>query len=496
MIPFGEYTPDLAAFENPGLTDAHNVLPSTTVYLPVPSPVVFTTNGIDAQPQGAYSTRDVDDAGTTHAFVGNATKIYEITNAGSAFTDVSRVGGYTTGADGWWEFAQWGGQVVATNFADAIQVKTLSGGNFADLGGSPPKARHLGVVGQFLVLGNISDPIDGFQTQRVHWSGINDITSWTASSTTQAGFNDLRNDSGYVQRIIGGEYGIIFQERGITRMSYVGSPLVFQFDEVERTFGAFAAQSVIRVGNDVYYLADTGFFVFDGNQSVPIGYDKIDKTFFNDLQLTYKDTITACVFPREKIICWLYPGANGDPVGIGTRLLFFNYAPNSTKRWSYCDATGYVILANLSAGYTLDGLDAISTNLDTGILFSLDSPVWAGNIQNLGIIDADFKLEIFNGSAMTATIETGDAQLAPGQRTQVTLVRPYVDGSGTIQVQIGYRDALTTAVSYTTAAGVNSSGDIPVRSNGRYHRARVIVSGGFNNMQGFDVHQARTVGKR
>ena len=45
---------------------------------------------------------------------------------------------------------------------------------FADLGGSPPQARYIAMVGRFVVLsGLLSTPY------RIQWSGLNATTTWT-----------------------------------------------------------------------------------------------------------------------------------------------------------------------------------------------------------------------------------------------------------------------------------------------------------------------------
>jgi hypothetical protein len=43
-----------------------------------------------------------------------------------------------------------------------------------------------------------------------------------------------------VQKVVGGEYGLVFQERAVWKMTYIGSPVIFQFDLIERSRGAFA----------------------------------------------------------------------------------------------------------------------------------------------------------------------------------------------------------------------------------------------------------------
>lgn len=498
MIEFGEYLPDVAPLENKGLLNCENILPASSGYRPFPGPSQISSNTIDARPQGAYSARGQANTSTIYTFIGNATKLYSF--AGSTFTDVSIAAGYTTGADETWEFVSWGYDVIATNFTDVIQNVTLGAPPFANLAGTPPKARHIAVVDNFLVVGNTWDAADLFQPQRVRWAGIGTSTSWTVSATTQADFQDLKNDFGYIQKVVGGEFGLIFQERGITRMSYVGSPLVFQFDLVESNRGALAANSVVKVGDNVAYLASDGFFVFDGQQSIPIGDGKVDETFFNSVDIGNLDRMSVALYPNENIICWSYPSINATGA-IPDTILLYNYSPGSKQRWAFASVDNYIIFNPISTAYTLDGLDAVSTNLDAlpeppPNDISLDSKYWQGSLNMLGMIDTSLGLSAFNSAPLNATIETGEAWLQEPSRAFISLIRPHIDKcSGTVTAQIAARNLESENISYGSACSVNSAGFIPVRANGRFMRAQFNLTGSFTDAQGFDIISTTPVGR-
>ena len=494
LVEFGEWTPDLPDFNNPGATTVKNVLPAGRSYKQLPSATAYSTNAIDARPQGAFSARDPGTLGTTYNFIGNASKLYVL--SASVWTDISKAGGYATASEEDWEFAQWGEEVIATNFTDTMQTLTLGGANFADLGGTPPKARHIAVIKDFVVVGNTYDSSDGNVPNRVRWAGIGTTTSWAVSSATQADFQNLENNGGWVQKIIGGEYGLVFQERSITRMSYIGSPLIFQFDEVESNRGALASGSVIKVGNLVAYLAEDGFYMFDGQQSIPIGENRIDDYFFADVDTNYLSRMSSALYPNEQIIVWSYASTTPTTEGLNDTLLFYNYSPTATKRWSFAKVDNHLIFSALAEGYTMDGLDVITTDLDS-LPFSLDSRVWAGNNNLLSCIPADLKLYNFDGTAYDAVIETGEAQVFENDRAMITKVRPVVDGTtATITMQMGERDNLSESVSWQGSVSLRDSGFAPVRSNARYHRARVNITGGFKHAQGIEVVDATKAGRR
>lgn len=490
-VEFGEYTPDLPEYNNPGATVAANVTPGGTSYKPFYGPVVQSSNSTDATPKGAFSTRD--SGGNTTSFVGDTSKLYTYTAA--THTDVSKVGGYAVGADDVWEFAQIGFVVLATNFADPIQAWTLgTSTEFADLSASAPKARHIATVRNFVVTGNTEDS-DGTLPHRVRWSALNDPTSWTVSSATQSDFQDLAGKGGWVQKVIGGEFGVIFLEREIWRMTYVGSPAVFQFDAVEEQRGTPAPGSCIKVGNWIFYLGRDGFYIFDGQESIPIGANRIDRTFWADVDQSYLWNMWTAVDPDDQIIYLAYPGT-GNAAGRPNKILMYNYSPNATKRWSYAETDISMIFNQQAEGYTLEGLDALSASIDA-LTFSLDSRTYTNNQTVLSGYNSSKRLVTYSGDALTATIETTEASFNKGARSRIFRTRPLVQGSNAvITLQVGEKNRLNEAVTWQASRSQLSSGDIAVKSNAFYHRFRAQISGGFDHAIGIEVDKPSSGGNR
>jgi hypothetical protein len=489
IIPFGEYAPDLPALGNTGAPTAKNVIPHAKGYKKFPRLSNYSS-ALTAYCRGAFSA--MDTIGDVSSYTGDATKLYRL--VGTTMTDSSKVGGYSCAADSYWEFAKYDNQAVATNFDDTMQVITLGGSQFADLGGSPPKARHISVVGDFLVVGNTFDSSDGNVPNRVRWPGIGTTTSWTISDTTQADFQDLQGNGGWLQAIVGTqERGVIFQERAIWLMTYVGSPVVFQLDKVEDARGAFAPRSVLSVGGMIPYLADDGFYIYSGGQSIPIGANKIDRTFLADLNDDYLHRVTAAAIPNDKVVIWSYPGS-GSADGTPNKCLLYNWV---SQRWCFAEFDHELIFRAMSVGVTLDGLDSIGySNLDT-VPFSLDSKVWMGGKLQLAGFDTSHRLSYFTGTALDATLETGEFQAIPGKRAEIINTTPLVDG-GTHTVQVGTRETQAGTVSWGSASTENASGQCPVRSNARYHRGRVNITGDFNDAIGIEVadEDIKLVGSR
>lgn len=482
-VPFGEWHPDISDYRNPGCTVANGVRPIVEGYGPMPALTTVSSNAMDAQVRGGGVASD--SAGNTFIYSGDAAKLYSLVS--NAFVDVSKGGGYTGAEDSEWEFALFGSTMVATNFSDAVQGITLGASAYSDLFTSTlkPKARHVDVVRDFLVLGNTNDSTDGAMPNRVWWSGINDATDMDPDAQTQSDYQDFP-DGGWVQRVVGGvEFGLVLQERQIQRMTYAGSPLVFRFDAIDRRRGTPIPNSVVSNGRMTFFISEEGFFVNDGQRSQPIGHGKVDKTFWAQFDTQYISRVSTAVDPVNKLIMWAFPGT-GNTAGAPNKIYFYNWADD---RWSEADIDAHLLLRSLSQGYTLDGLDAVSTDLDA-LGFSLDSRAWTGGEFTLAAFDQSDQYATFTGANVAATVETTEFDVG-GRRSLINNLRPLVDG-GTVTCAVASKPRLLDTSTFGSAGSMNTNGDVPILSEGRYHKVRtsIAASGTWNKALGVDVKAA------
>jgi hypothetical protein len=498
LMPVAEWLPDQPDYANPGSSYVHNVLPRTAQsYGPIPSLTPFSS-ALIGRCVGAFGF--LDSANNANNFAGDLNHLYWLTTGTSNWSDVSVAGGYNTAAEGRWSPALFGSRVLMSNYADPIQsFRVGADTRFSALSAAAPKARYLAVVRDWLVAANTYDGANGAIPYRVWWSAINDPTNWptpgtTAATSAQSDYQDLVGTGGWVQGIIGNlgsADGVVFLERAIYRMSYVGPPAIFSFSLVEGARGTPAPGSIVQLGALAFYLGEDGFYQFDGANSKPIGANRIDKTFFADLDQSYFNRISSAVDPINKIVFWAYPGA-GNASGNPNRLLAYNWSivnsDGSVGRWSLCDISCELIFRSLSQGYSLETLSSAGYTSLESVPFSLDSRVWTGGRLLLSAFDATHRLNYFSGACLASTVETSEAQLFPGRRGMIRSARPMVDGDQPA-VSIGIRNRLTDPVSFLSPVTVNSLGECPQRANARYHRARIILPAGasFQHIQGVDV---------
>ncbi len=479
IIPFGEWLPDLPPLGNAGALEALNVIPRDGSYRPFPG-FESISSPLNSRCRGATSASDKNGANYTYG--GDAAKLYRLVD--TAMTDASKPGGYSLSAPALWEFASWGETVIAASIDAPLQTITLGGTQFADLVTSTrkPKANHIAVVREFVVLGNVTDSVDGAVPHRVWWSAAGDASNFDPNAATESDFQDLVGGGGAVMKVVGGEYGVIVQRRAISRMSYEGPPTIFRFDQVESNRGAIAAGAVANVGQSVFYIADDGIYRFEGAASVPIGRNKVDAAFFADLDQAHLDQVSAAVDPVNALVLWAYPGA-GNVGGTPNRLLLHNWATGAFAR---AEVETEFLFRALAGGYSLDGLDSISTNLDA-LTASLDSSLWQGGTLQLGGFTPAHRLGYFTGAPLDAVIETAEQQFFPASRSFVRSVMPLVDSASAVSVEVGIRDTQGSAPVWGDPAAVGPLGRADVRAAARYHRFRVTVSGGFAHALGIDA---------
>lgn len=469
-IPFGEWLPDLPDLANPGATEAKNVIPHMGSYLPFRS-LVVTSSALTAACQGAVAMSDKD--GNTEAFAGDQTKLYRL--AGQTWADKSGTT-YATAATGFWRFVKWGEKVIATNGAQPVQIKDFgASGNFADLSGSPPKAKHIATVRSFVVLGDVDDGTR--YPNRVQWSGQNLETSWGVNPATQADYQSLVGDGGAVQAVTGGDVGVIIQERSVWEMRYEGPPIVFRFDETAPGIGTPAPLSVIRFGATVFFWGNDGFYRYDvGRGPTRIGDKKVDLWFQENVNKEALHKMVAAIDIVNAKVVWSFPsGASAD------QLVIYDW---TTGQWARAEQSTEYIFAGRSAGTDLEGLDSISSDLDA-LGQSLDADTWKGGALSLWGFDTAHKSGSFSGPALTARIETAEIGSPDASMLYVNGVRPLIDGDGaTNSVYVATRDVQNDSTTFAGPFSANSIGEHNMRKAGRYFRFRVDVSGGFDRATG------------
>ena len=455
-IQLGEWMPDQSGITG-ALTNAKNVVSQAVGYGPFPSAVAFSGTAAEDL-VSLYAAKNPDS--TTQLFTSGASKIYTVDGVG-ALTQVKT--GMTTGINDKVRFTQFGKTVITTNNADVLQAWTLgTSTSFANLSASAPIAKFITVVRDFVVCANTYESA-AQQQYRVRWSAINNETDWVENVNTQSDYQDIP-DGGQIVGIRGGEFGLVFLERAISRMTYVGTPFIFQFDNISRNKGCMVAGSIAQYQGITFFLSDDGFYMCDGQNVTTIGAEKVDRFFLQDASESDYKTMSAAVDPIRKLVIWNYKTVNGN-----RSVIIYNF---KTQKWTYGDAGTDFLAEASTSSVTLEQLDSLSNSIDA-LTTSLDSQLYVGGKYFLGGTLAT-RVMTYTGASQTAVISTGDLDI--GANSVVTLARPIVD-NGSATVAIASRTLLNQGVSFNTAVAASSENRVSLRSAGRYHRLKVTPTG-------------------
>lgn len=463
-ITFTEWTPDLAGVAQ-NLSVAKNVVPTALGYNPFPTAVNYSaaaSENLNNVIAGRFSA-------TTTIFAGGATKLFKFDGADLSMDNVSKSGNYSSVIK--WNFTQFGNTIIAANNLNKLQSFTLGSSSlFGDLSADAPVAKFVTVVRDFVVAANLDS---GSNANKVQWSNINDETNWVSGAASQSDYQIIA-DGGNITGLTGGEVGLIFLERAIVRMSYIGSPLFFQFDTISRGIGCVEGSTVVQYGSMSFFLGADGFYSCDGTTVTAIGTQQVDNWFYANANPSKLNLMSSTIDPIRKIVVWEFI----DNFAQNT-LLIYNW---QVKKWSYCTTDVDVVASSASAGMTLEGLDLYG-NMDT-LTTSLDDALWSGG-KFLFAGARDDRIVTFTGANSVAQLETGD--IGDGVTSVVTLARPIVDnGSGS--VAIASRMLLNQVPQLSSYTPADSDNRVSLRSSGKYHRISVIPTGDrWTNAIGVDI---------
>lgn len=540
--PFTEWLPDQPSVVNT-LQDISNVIPATVGYLPFPMAISYSNEASESL-NNVFALRI---GGTDTIFTGSNSKLYKLNSTNLDLEDKSRTGGYS-GTSRWqfvqygdtalatnnsariqsWNgsnFQDLGSYISATYTRTGTTVTvttatahgyttgnsflfyfksggaldgtytitvtgsttftlttvasgTISTSNVDIYSSYAPIAKYITIVRDFVVAASINSI-----TNKLQWSDLNDETKWTSGAASQSDFQII-SDGGDINGITGGEFGLIFLNKAIVRMSYIGSPYFFQFDTISRGLGCVEGNSIAQYGGISYFLSDDGFYACDGHAITPIGLDKVDKTFYKDVDLNKLDTMSTAIDPVRKIVVWNYTNNSG-----GKTMLIYNWL---IKKWSkitniyQVNTTTYsgvdYISSVATTGISLEGVAALYPNLDT-VPTSLDDRLWSGG-KFLFAGTLGTKIITFTGNNADANIIIGDIE--QGYNSVMTLIRAQIQ-DGSVSVQTSSRRQLDDNVSFGSTVSASSEGRCSVRSAGRYHRVNIIPTGNWTNMISADI---------
>lgn len=508
---FGQWTPDLNPFlvQGKGLMVARNVLPSPDGYRPFPSLSNVASSAVPFRPKSAIRARG--SSGSSEFFVGGddttnplapVAKLWRLTETG--WIDVSNPVTYQALGSTRWSFSQFTNFVIAAQRGANTQVFEIGRSTaFEDLRGHVPRAQHSAVAENFLVLGDIVDPVLGVLRNGIAWGPLGSPNDWPVPGTdeatqVQSSNQVLEGDGGAVQGIVSGaEVMAIFQEGAIWRADYVGNEIVWQLARVVPDSGLLIKDAAARFERGVFYISNDGFRIFNFTSSQNIGKGRINNWFFSDYDTAYPDSVTVERCTCSTVIFVSYAGV-GNVGGIPNRIITWDWMLDKFTVAEIVHA-GLIGAQQLTPSLDSPGTVDDPSPLGDGQPYGLDSfddrPTNIDAIR-IGGFDSSYRLSKFSGVGLEGTLETGDMELVPGRRGILQGVAPNL-GSDDVTVQCAGLDNLNDpnrVYEFGEEKALEVDGYAPFEDDWRFHRLRFNLGRTYTQATAFDV-RAKPGGK-
>ncbi len=407
---------------------------------------------------------------TRRTFASTATKLYEL--LAGVWTDVSRAGDYTGGADTRCCITQFGDSTLTANGAQKIQRSSVSGA-FADIA-TAPIAKVVFSVGSFVMALNTSDATYGTSPDRWWCCASFDDTSWTPSVSTLATTGRLVSTPGEI--LAGGrlgEYAVAYKARAIYLGQYVGAPAVWDWQQIPGgDAGCVGQEAWCDIGGAHFMVGLQGFFLFDGSRPIPVGDGEVRQWFYDNSSPSYRYK-TKCQFDRQTNSVWIFYCSLSATAP--DKALVYHLV---SKQWGLVAQSAEAVLNYISAGVTIDGLTTYGATIDSLSGYSFDSQFWLTGGYALSVFNTSHQLQLLNGACATSSFTTGDA----GDDDRVTLLSKirlrFAPGYAPTTATVETFSKMTEGAALTlNTSGALDDGKFDVLQSARWHRASFAFTG-------------------
>tara|TARA_B110000879_G_scaffold24442_1_gene32492 strand:+ start:668 stop:2227 length:1560 start_codon:yes stop_codon:yes gene_type:complete len=428
---------------------------------------------------------------TNTVIVGTLNKIYRFN--GTTLTNVSKTSDtfdYTNSPR--WQSAQLGTAVMMNNGSDVPQFMQPDATRFLDLTAWPSgvKTQCLKPYKSFLVMAGY-EATSTKHPFTVRWSDEYEPTGvptdYSISSTTNlAGENTLSGNNGdLIDQLTLNNSQIIYAERGVFAMDFIGAPFVFSFREVFSDDGIINRGACAEFMGKHLVVGHNDIYVHDGNQKQSIAEKRVRRTFFNaitDTRSIYCQTIN----DRSEIwIC--YSDVNASDSQSANRALVYNWVQNAFTFIDLPDLRALSISEKMGVTFG-NWNNAVGTWDNTTAYWSnISQSTEANALKLFGAGYSASKVYTMNdthaaaGTPILATLEATkiDLDQVIGKATntikKINGILPQIDGQGTVEISVGSSMSPQDGVTWGDPQTYNIESDykIDVRSSGRYLALKV-----------------------
>ena len=154
------------------------------------------------------------------------------------------------------------------------------------------------------------------------------LTDFTPTATNTAGDLRLSSGSSFVQAVETKQQILIFTDRSLFSMRFIGPPFTFGLQELSKNITIISSKAAVAVDESVLWMGKENFYAYTGGVAQQIPCTVRDKVFL-DFNETQKDKVISGVNSQWSEVWWFYPSADSEE---NNKYVVFNYA---NKSWYY-----------------------------------------------------------------------------------------------------------------------------------------------------------------
>jgi hypothetical protein len=153
----------------------------------------------------------------------------------------------------------------------------------------------------------------GGNSRKVQWCDKEDINTWTAAATNEAGDIELATAGQIMQGIRTRAGTLVITDIDAHLLTYVGPPYVYSAQRIATHCGAVSRFSAVATDQGAFWYGQENFFYFDGNTVQVLPCEVHDYVFgdFNDAQ---QSKVWGYANGANNEVWWYYCSANSTEI--------------------------------------------------------------------------------------------------------------------------------------------------------------------------------------
>ena len=322
------------------------------------------------------------------------------------------------------------------------------------------KQRHLFALGA------------GGNKRKIQWSDAESLIVWGATPTNQAGSFEIDSSGEIMAAKTVGDRILVWTSTDLHAVDFVGMPYIYGRKKIGDACGAISNRSMIAVGDQAFWMAQGGFFQYQGSVQ-PLKCDVQDH-IFKDINSVQDSKIYASINPEFFEVTWWYASSTSDEI-----LKYASY--NYSEGWWSVGELCRTAFATGSPGV----FDKPIGIADDGTVYEHEIDVSSGKrttnqvpLTNADVSDYDRKLVTGTDSTTDEGLCFAETVMEIGDGDNVTNISQLITDTASVGdngLRFKFKTKYTPNGTESTSTNydVTSDGYVDVREQGRQFTYRV-----------------------